>query len=87
LETSLISPIKSEVERLGDWLPAADHSDFRIFKNFVASLRENIEAVRAALIYPCSNGQTVVHAYHLKTIKRQMYGRANFDLLRILGPA
>jgi transposase len=76
------------VERLDDWLSAADHSDFRIFKNFAASLREDIEAVRAALIYPWSNGQTEGQVNRLKTIKRQMYGRANFDLLRIrvLGP-
>jgi transposase len=71
------------VERLDDWLSAADHSDFRIFKNFAASLREDIEAVRAALTYPWSNGQTERQVNRLKIIKRQMYGRANFDLLRI----
>ena len=76
------------VDRLDDWLSAADQSDFKIFKNFATSLREDIEAVRAALIYPWSNGQTEGQVNRLKTIKRQMYGRASFDLLRIrvLGP-
>ena len=32
--------------------------------------------------YPWSNGQLEGQVNRLKTIKRQMYGRANFDLLR-----
>jgi transposase len=37
-----------------------------------------IEAVRQ----PWSNGQVEGQVNRLKLIKRQMYGRANFDLLR-----
>jgi transposase len=76
------------VECLDVWLSAAAQSDFRVFRNFAASLRDDLDAVRAALIYPWSNGQTEGQVNRLKTIKRQMYGRANFDLLRIriLGP-
>ena len=40
-------------------------------------------AVRAALSEPWSNGQTEGQVHRLKLIKRQMYGRANFDLLRL----
>ena len=36
----------------------------------------------AALTLPWSSGQTEGHITKLKLIKRQMYGRANFDLLR-----
>jgi transposase len=39
-------------------------------------------AVRAALTTPWSNGQTEGQITKLKLLKRQMYGRANFDLLR-----
>ena len=39
-------------------------------------------AVKAALKYPWSNGPVEGHVNRLKTLKRQMYGRANFDLLR-----
>jgi len=76
------------VNQLDEWLSAAEQCDFKIFKNFAISLRKDIEAVRAALMYPWSNGQTEGQVNRLKTIKRQMYGRANFDLLRIrvLGP-
>jgi hypothetical protein len=31
---------------------------------------------------PWSNGQVEGHVHRLKLIKRSMYGRANFDLLR-----
>jgi len=37
--------------------------------------------VRAALSLDWSNGQTEGQINRLKTIKRQMYGRANLDLL------
>jgi len=39
-------------------------------------------AVRAALDSPWSNGQVEGQVNRLKTLKRQMYGRAKFDLLR-----
>ena len=39
-------------------------------------------AVRAALTEPWSNGQAQGQIKRLKTIKRQMYGRAGFELLR-----
>jgi transposase len=39
--------------------------------------------VNAALRLPWSNGPVEGHVNRLKAIKRQMYGRANFDLLRL----
>ena len=41
-----------------------------------------INAVRAALTHSWSNGPTEGHVNRLKLLKRQMYGRAKFDLLR-----
>ena len=37
---------------------------------------------RATLATPWSNGQSEGHITKLKLLKRQMYGRADFDLLR-----
>jgi transposase len=37
---------------------------------------------RAALKHPWSNGQTEGQITKLKLVKRQMYGRADLDLLR-----
>lgn len=49
---------------------------------FAAGLKPDLAAVKAALTLPWSNGQTEGQVNRLKWIKRQMYGRANFDLLR-----
>ena len=38
--------------------------------------------MRAAIVEPWSNGQTEGQVTRLKLVKRQMYGRANVDLLR-----
>ena len=46
------------------------------------TLRSDCAAVAAALREPWSNGQTEGQINRLKTLKRQMYGRANIDLLR-----
>ena len=52
----------------------------------VASFAKGIEAdyaaVTAAITSPWSNGQTEGTICRLKSLKRQMYGRANIDLLR-----
>src|SRR5271165_862957 len=46
------------------------------------TLRQDIEAVRNAVMEPWSNGQTEGQINRLKTLKRAMYGRAGVDLLR-----
>lgn len=50
--------------------------------SFARGLRSDHAAVAAALREPWSNGQTEGQINRLKTLKRQMYGRANIDLLR-----
>jgi transposase len=51
-------------------------------RTFARGLQEDEEAVRAAICSPWSNGQVEGQVNRLKTLKRQMYGRAKFDLLR-----
>jgi transposase len=68
--------------RLDGWLDEAARSGLSEFKHLVAGLRRDYQAVRAALELPWSNGPTEAQIHRLKLIKRQMYGRANFDLLR-----
>jgi transposase len=46
-------------------------------------LQSDYSAVRAALANSWSNGQTEGQVNRLKFIKRQMYGRAKFVLLRL----
>jgi len=50
-------------------------------QHFAKRLRADYDAVRAALSLGWSNGQTKGQTNRLKTIKRQMYGRASLDLL------
>lgn len=49
---------------------------------FAAGLEQDGAAVRAALTMPWSSGQAEGQINRLKLLKRQMYGRANLDLLR-----
>ncbi len=51
-------------------------------KQFAKGIKQDLAAVTNALSLPWSNGQTEGQVNRLKLIKRQMYGRANFDLLR-----
>lgn len=63
-----------------NWLEAARSS---ALDNFAAHLIRDQDAVVAALNLPWSNGQVEGQVHRLKLIKRSMYGRAKFDLLRI----
>jgi len=64
------------------WLEDAVKSGIDTLKGFANGIRQDLAAVMNALSLPWSNGQTEGQVNRLKLIKRQMYGRANFDLLR-----
>ena len=49
----------------------------------VLGIRRDYAAVRAACSLPWSNGTTEGHVNRLKFLKRQMFGRAHLDLLRV----
>lgn len=74
---------QQQPEKLDMWLKQANECGFQTWRNFATSLQQDSEAVRAALIYSWSNGPTEGHVNRLKCVKRQMYGRAKFDLLRL----
>ena len=69
-------------EGLADWLTRSEQSAIPEIRNLAISLRQDEAAVRAAVELSWSNGPVEGHVNRLKVIKRQMYGRANFDLLR-----
>jgi transposase len=66
-------------EQLTPWIERAAVGPLR---HFVERLRQDEDAVRAALRLPWSNGPVEGQVHRLKLLKRQMYGRAKFDLLR-----
>jgi transposase len=71
-----------KAELLEDWLARATEDTVAELHHFATRLKSDYEAVKAALSLPWSNGQVEGHIHRLKLIKRQMYGRANFDLLQ-----
>ena len=62
------------------WLEDATHSPLA---SFAPRLERDRNAVDAALRLPRSNGMVEEQIHRLKLIKRQMYGRASFDLVRL----
>lgn len=67
---------------LDDWLKEAQSAPIKAIANFAYGIAQDYEAVRAALSYEWSNGQTEGQVNRLKMLKRQMYGRAKLDLLK-----
>jgi transposase len=70
-------------QRLDGWLAQAKESSLKELAAYAQGLETDYAAVAAGLRLPWSNGQTEGQVNRLKLVKRQMYGRANFDLLRL----
>jgi transposase len=60
----------------------AEASKFLFVGQFAKTLRRDIEAVGMAISTRWNNGPLEGQVNRLKTLKRQMYGRAGFELLR-----
>ncbi len=60
----------------------ASKSGIAELRSFVSGIERDYEAVKDALRLPWSQGPTEGKVNKLKTIKRAMYGRAGFRLLR-----
>ena len=76
-------------ERLPNWMSDVQDNGAPALRSFANGLRSDLDAVTAGLTLPYSSGAVEGTVNRIKTIKRQMYGRARFDLLRkrILNPA
>ena len=69
-------------EALDTWLGEAQASGLHALKQFARGLIQDYAAVKAAFALGWSSGQVEGQVNRLKFIKRQMYGRAKFDLLK-----
>ncbi len=80
---------EGEEGELGSWLEEAEGSSVSEIRTFARGVRQDEAAIRAAVISPHNNGQVEGQVNRLKLIKRSMYGRASFGLLRqrVLGGA
>jgi transposase len=73
---------KQSTGTLADWLSRAEVSPCPEVRHFAEGIRRDESAVNAAVTMRWSNGPVEGHVNRLKTIKRQMYGRAGFALLK-----
>ena len=73
---------KRSAGTLSEWLTRGDASPDPDLRRFAEGIRRDEAAVHAAVTEPWSNGPVEGHVNRLKAIKRQMYGRAGFVLLR-----
>ncbi|WP_405901430.1 transposase [Streptomyces sp. NBC_00727] len=69
-------------ERLPDWLVAVRQDDLPSLQTLAAGIDRDRDAVIAGLTVPWSSGAVEGHVDRIKMIKRQMYGRAGFNLMR-----
>lgn len=67
---------------LGAWLERVLKSDFKKLHSFAKGIKKDIGAVTNAINYNYTNGLVEGCVNRLKTKKREMYGRAGFELLR-----
>lgn len=70
------------LDKLDPWIADCQASQVPDLSNFAAGLQQDDAAIRAALTLPWSSGQVEGQITRLKMVKRQMYGRASFELLR-----
>lgn len=67
---------------LEDWLAAVEADDQPALHSFARGIRRDQQAVTAGLALPYNSGALEGKNCKIKYLKRLMYGRANFDLLR-----
>jgi transposase len=73
---------KREGHRLDAWLKQMAKSGLPELQSFANGVEKDKAAVQAGLTWSINNGQVEGHVNKLKLIKRTMYGRAGFPLLR-----
>lgn len=80
--TALLTPATGNDRRLTERINTAQPADLPHIYSFVRGLENDRDAVYADLTLEQHNGRTEGVNTKTKLIKRQMYGRAGFDLLR-----
>ena len=70
------------VEKVEEWIENASNLKIRKIDKFVNGLKRDMQVVRNAIIYEYNNGLAEGSVNKLKVIKRIMYGRNKFEMLR-----
>ena len=84
LSQAFVSMLKERRDKdLDQWLIQAKRSGITELKSFAQGIGRDYDAVRAAFSSQWSQGQVEAQVNCLKLQKRIMFGRANFDFLRL----
>ena len=79
---AMLDPDPANEDKLPRWIADARAADLPHLHSFTRGLDLDIKAATAAVTLPHHNGRTEGVNCKTKMIKRQMFGRAGFDLLR-----
>ncbi|MFE7529549.1 ISL3 family transposase [Kitasatospora sp. NPDC057542] len=69
-------------QEIEQWIAAVEADTLPALTSFATNLRRDLDAVRNGLTLPHSSGAVEGNVNRIKMLKRQMFGRAKFDLLR-----
>nr|WP_242646961.1 transposase [Streptomyces triculaminicus] len=72
-----------EGHRLQEWIAATEATELAPLRGFARNLRKDLDAVTAGLTLEWNSGPVEGHVNRIKMLKRQMFGRAKLDLLRL----
>ncbi|MFJ2235101.1 hypothetical protein [Streptomyces sp. NPDC087859] len=81
-DTSDPSLTQRQGEHLPAWLDAVRQDDLPSLHTLAAGIDRDLNAATAGLTLPWSSGAVEGHANRIKMLKRQMFARAGFALLR-----
>lgn len=74
--------VNQNSDLLDKWIEDAIDSGKEVLQNFAKNLMTDYDAIKNACTLEWSNGQVEGQVNRLKNIKRRMYGRASFELLK-----
>lgn len=69
-------------DKLDEWINQTSSLNIPELNSFIDGISRDIDAVRNAIIYKYSNGLVEGTVNKIKVIKRIMYGRCGFDMLK-----
>lgn len=71
-----------EPGKIDEWIKSAVKHEIPELQSFVEGLSKDLDAVKNGILYPYNNGLAEGSVNKIKVIKRVMYGRNSFELLK-----
>lgn len=78
---SILHSMKS-VHALESWIKKSSIDSFGHINSFITGIKKDYDAVKNSILYQESNGVVEASVNKLKLVKRIMYGRCSFELLK-----